>query len=741
MLLSPDQFSLIQANLQTKQYSGLIDRLEGWIQEKPTCQVYYWYLGLAFLLSHQEEEAQFTWLSTLAEAGDAEEEWLNELVAVIEAEAQRKASFSSLENTQDDVWLLRQHLRSICPTNLSNLLGIIQLAAQQDHWVPETDCVAEAIDLLATCPRNHLNASLALETMGQLLQHAPMHPESANFVRACIPHVPDLNALIHCLFPAAMRIAHSARNPKLAAQLAEAYLEVDPDNQEFLGQLVTFYQDATDYDTGIATAKRYYAAVEGLVKQIFASHLILRGLLNAGGYWEEAIAALQRHQQLLQCLSIDSLQDLASVHVLRLLTSTYFLPYFQDTLDNCQLRHHVVEMAQNQLRALHADTVTRYHQGHQQRRARADRNRPKLKIGYLSHCMGRHSVGWLGRWLIQHHDRDRIGLYGYFINERLGDSLQSWYVEQFDQAYFLDRDFGDSSQRMADQIHQDEIDILVDLDSITLDVTCEILAMKPAPIQVTWLGWDAIGMSAIDYFIADPYVLPENAQAYYTEKLWRLPETYIAVDGFEVGVPTLRRSELEIPEDAMVYLTTQRGYKRHRDTARLQLKIIHGVPNSYLLIKGFADDQAIQKFFYELADEVGVDRDRLRFLPNAASEAVHRANLRIADVVLDTYPYNGATTTLETLWMEVPIVTWVGQQFAARNSYTMMMNAGITEGIAWSAEEYVEWGIKLGTDLDLRKQVVWKLHQSKQSSPLWNGQLFAQEMEKAFAAMWEQFVG
>jgi predicted O-linked N-acetylglucosamine transferase (SPINDLY family) len=118
----------------------------------------------------------------------------------------------------------------------------------------------------------------------------------------------------------------------------------------------------------------------------------------------------------------------------------------------------------------------------------------------------------------------------------------------------------------------------------------------------------------------------------------------------------------------------------------------------------------------------------------------HRANLAIADIVLDTYPYNGATTTLETLWMGVPIVTKVGEQFAARNSYTMMMNVGVTEGLAWSDEEYVEWGVKLGKDEKLRQEIVWKLRKSRQTSPLWNGQKFAREMENAYLQMWQRYI-
>jgi predicted O-linked N-acetylglucosamine transferase (SPINDLY family) len=257
---------------------------------------------------------------------------------------------------------------------------------------------------------------------------------------------------------------------------------------------------------------------------------------------------------------------------------------------------------------------------------------------------------------------------------------------------------------------------------------------------VTWLGWDASGISTIDYFIADPYVLPEDAQQYYEEKIWRLPQTYLAIDGFELATPTLRRDELNIPSDAVIYFSAQRGFKYNPNTAKLQLKIIQQVPNSYFLIKGMADQESLKSFFFEIAESEGVANERLIFLPLAGSEAEHRTNLAIADIVLDTYPYNGATTTMETLWMGIPIVTRVGEQFAARNSYTMMMNAGITEGIAWTDEEYVEWGIKLGKDENLRQQIAWKLRKNRQTAPLWNAKQFTREMENAYEQMWQKYI-
>jgi predicted O-linked N-acetylglucosamine transferase (SPINDLY family) len=212
------------------------------------------------------------------------------------------------------------------------------------------------------------------------------------------------------------------------------------------------------------------------------------------------------------------------------------------------------------------------------------------------------------------------------------------------------------------------------------------------------------------------------------------------LDGFEVGVPTLRREDLQIESNAVVYFSGQTGYKRHPDTIRVQMQIIKEVSNSYFLIKGGAEEKSLKSLFIQIAQEVGVDSDRLRFLPLVASEAIHRANLGIADVVLDTYPYNGATTTLETLWMGIPLVTRVGEQFAARNSYTMMMNAGITEGIAWTDEEYVEWGIRFGEDEALRQQVAWKLRQSRQTSRLWNAKQFTRDMENAYKQMWVKYL-
>ena len=131
-----------------------------------------------------------------------------------------------------------------------------------------------------------------------------------------------------------------------------------------------------------------------------------------------------------------------------------------------------------------------------------------------------------------------------------------------------------------------------------------------------------------------------------------------------------------------------------------------------------------------------MDPDRLRFLNPIADEITNRANLAIADVVLDTFPYNGTINALETLWMGIPLVTQVGQQFAARNSYTLMLNAGIDKGIAWNEQEYIDWGVKFGLDRKLRLQVRERLRLGRKTAPVWNARQFTIDMENAYQQMW-----
>lgn len=722
---------LIQGN-----YNQAVSYYEQAISAESDAKSDYWYLGLVLLLQGQEVEAQTTWLMAMME-GEPEqvEVWTAELNRVLQDEATRREAIAE----ESVAWTIRQQLREICPTDIHNLLHLIQLALALETYTGEELEEWGVLELLRTEPQVELNWELLVSVLQRVLAYAPFSQSTMDLAEACLAFIHEqtqVSRFINIVLPAAIEICYVKKQAKIAASLVEFALRLDAKNPELLRHLACFYQELDEYEKSIEIAKLHYAVSESLTDKVAANFALLRAFMAAGGHWEEAHSVLQRQKLLLEALIESQPMLVDPITSSRFYNTSFFSAYFEDSPQEFrQIQNQVTRLCQANVKIYAKEKVERYRQGHRERKQQRDTSKP-LKIGYASHCFTSHSVGWLARWLLRHHDRDRFQLHGYFVAcDPDHDLLHQWYVGQFSQVYKSTNVWA-----IAEQIYQDEIDILIELDSITLDLTCELMNLKPAPIQVTWLGWDASGIPTIDYFMADSYVLPDSAQEYYAEKIWRLPHSYVAVDGFEMGVPSLRRDELDIESDAVVYFSGQRGYKRHPDTIRLQMQILKEVPNSYFLIKGSSDQQSLEKLFFRIAEEVGVDYARLRFLPKVSSEAIHRANLGLADVVLDTYPYNGATTTLEVLWMGIPLVTRVGEQFAARNSYTMMMNAGLTEGIAWTAKEYVEWGIRFGKDKALRQQVAWKLRQSRQTSPLWNAKQFTREMENAYEQMWQRYI-
>ncbi|MBO1346255.1 MAG: O-linked N-acetylglucosamine transferase, SPINDLY family protein [Hormoscilla sp. GUM202] len=716
------------------EYSKACKLYQQAIEAAPEVRSNYWYLGLALLLEGKEVEAQVTWMLAIGEAEAEEvEEWTAELVEVLQTEAERRESLLDYELA----WAIRQHVREINPNDINNILRLVQLSLKQKMLTEEQLTEWGVIETLKSDPKAEVKYDLLLEVLQVFLEEAPLDPLLIEFVEACLPQIREPLPFIKISIEGCVRISQNLQRPDLAITLGKLCLRIAPEDADICMHISAYYQNAGQYDRGIEMAKKGYSLMQTLPGKLYANHVLIRGLMGAGGRWSEAVDVWARQLSLVisMCEEKTYLDDLAICF--HIYTTTYFFPYFRDApRNNRQLRNQVAQLCQIHVELHEQERIERYRKRYLS--SLTTNSTKPLRIGYLSHCLRSHSVGWLARWLFEYHDREKYDIYGYFINygAKIKDPLQQWFVQHVSYA----RKLGLTCEEAAEKICEDEIDILVDLDSMTLDVACGVMAMKPAPVQVTWLGWDAPGIPTVDYTIADPYVLPEDAQDYYSETIWRLPKTYIAVDGFEVAVPTLRREQLEVESDAVLYLSSQRGYKRHPDTARLQLRIIKEVPNSYFLIKGSGDRDTIKSFFIQMAEEEGVSPDLLRFLSAAPSEATHRANLGIADVVLDTYPYNGATTTLETLWMCVPLVTRVGEQFAARNSYTMMMNAGITEGIAWTDEEYVEWGVRLGEDPVLRQQISWRLRQSRQTAPLWNAKQFAREMENAYEQMWQRYV-
>ncbi|TRU35104.1 MAG: O-linked N-acetylglucosamine transferase, SPINDLY family protein [Microcystis aeruginosa Ma_MB_F_20061100_S20] len=707
----------VKTALENNQYYIVSQFYEELIERETTEISYYWYLGLSYLLQAKEEEAQATWLFVFTQ-GDGQEtdSWLLELSNILTTEANRQLELENLEIS----WLIRKHLQEINPSYLDNLLHLTLVEIKLNRFDPQQLQEWQILELIT---QGSVNYQLLERVVIAVMPYA--HEYTIELVRLSLPYLDNSPELLNHVITVAERFAFDKYQPIYSIDLAEAFLPLYPENLYLEVNLFWFYLSLPDYKKAINLVNKLKEKSQTIDLKMFSQSLLFNGSLRASK-WNDIPSICQEYKHLIKEFLKEKPQDIYPLVRKGLLTVINPISYYEDNpKENRPLLSQIGSFFQETYKEMIGFKEESFDKP---REYNPDK---KLKVGYIAQTLKRHPVGLLSRWTINYHNREQFDIHLYMVSQPVDEITQQWFSNPADKIYHANAD----SLATYRKIKEDKIDILVDLDSGTGAIVVQVIALKPAPIQVNWLGFDGSGLPAVDYLLADPYVLPENAQEYYQEKIWRLPHAFVAVDGFEIAVPTLRREDLGINNDAVIYLSSQTAIKRNPAMIRLQMQILKSVPNSYFLIQGVADDNSLWDLFCQIAAEVGVETNRIKMLPIYQTET-YRANLAIADVVLDTYPFNGGTTTLETLWMGIPLVVKVGQQWSSRNGYTLMMNAGITEGIAWSDEEYVQWGIKLGLDKNLREEVRWKLRKSRHTSPLWNAKQFTRDLETAYQQMW-----
>ncbi|MDB9409838.1 O-linked N-acetylglucosamine transferase, SPINDLY family protein, partial [Microcystis aeruginosa CS-558/01A06] len=699
------------------QYDIVSQFYEELIERETTEISYYWYLGLSYLLQGREEEAQATWLFVFTQGDEQEtESWLLELSNILTTEANRQIELENLEIS----WLIRKHLQEINPSYLDNLLHLTLVEIKLNRFDPQQLQEWQILELIT---QGSVNSQLLERVVIAVIPYT--HKYTIELVRLSLPYLSNSLKLLDHILKITRQVAFQKKLPLYSVDLAEAFLPLYPESWYLQVNLFWFYISSDDYDKAINLANKLKKKSQTIDLKMFSQSLLFNGSLRSSK-WNDIPSICQEYKHLIREFIEQNPQDIHPLVRENLLTVMNPISYYEDNpKENRPLLSHIGSFFQTTYKEMLGFQEESFD------KPREDNPDKKLKIGYISQSLKSHPVGFLSRWTINYHNREQFDIHLYMVSQPVDEITQQWFSNPADKIYHATAD----SLATYRKIKEDNIDILVDLDSGTGAIVAPVIALKPAPIQVNWLGFDGSGLPAVDYLLADHYVLPENAQEYYQEKIWRLPNTFVAVDGFEIAVPTLRREDLGINNDAVIYLSSQTAIKRNPAMIRLQMQILKSVPNSYFLIQGVADDNSLWDLFCQIAAEVGVETNRIKMLPLYQTET-YRANLAIADVVLDTYPFNGGTTTLETLWMGIPLVVKVGQQWSSRNGYTLMMNAGITEGIAWSDEEYVQWGIKLGLDKNLREEVRWKLRKSRHTSPLWNAKQFTRDLETAYQQMW-----
>ncbi len=362
----------------------------------------------------------------------------------------------------------------------------------------------------------------------------------------------------------------------------------------------------------------------------------------------------------------------------------------------------------------------------------------RLKVGYVSADFRTHSVGYFLSAIFREHDPAAVEIFCYSgcADE---DEQTSFFRSRAAEWRSI---IGMSDNDLVATVRQDRIDVLVDLSGHTNGNRLAVFAQRPAPVQVTWLGYpDTTGLAAMDYRLTDAIVDPPGvADSLSSERLIRLPDGFHCYTAPESAphVAPLPAAELGV----VTFGSFNNLVKVNGNVLDLWANLLKHVPGSRLLLKhrwlGFADMRVRMR---DLFERRGVAHDRIELAGKLESTAEHLAAYGGVDIALDTFPYNGATTTCESLWMGVPVVTLAGDRHAARVGASLLTRVGLQDLVAESPEAYVEIAARLAADLPALSRLRAGLRGRVAASVLCDGARFTRQLEAAYRTMWRDWCG
>ena len=356
----------------------------------------------------------------------------------------------------------------------------------------------------------------------------------------------------------------------------------------------------------------------------------------------------------------------------------------------------------------------------------------KITLGYLSNRFRNAATAHLMAGLFGLHNRDQFRVFCYSYGPDDGSHFRKRIKKDCDRfTDILDLD----NVEAARQIHKDGVDILIDLKGYTRNNRLEISALRPAPIQVSYIGYTATtGADFIDYIITDRIVTPEGDARFYSEKFVYLPNSYMVNDNNKkISSRKFQRADLGLPDDGFVYCSFILPFKIDPLIFEIWMNILKRVRGSVLWL--LERTESVEKNLRAVATACGVNRDRILFAPKMPIEE-HLARLKVANLALDTRKINGHTTTSDALWAGVPVITLHGNHFNSRVSASLLNAVGMPELVTYSPEAYENLAVDLATRNGRLESVQEKLMQKVKTQPLFDTPRFVRNIEKAYHRMW-----
>ena len=587
-------------------------------------------------------------------------------------------------------------------------------------------------ELAPDFPEGHNNLGVALRDRG--------HPdEAAAACRRAIELQPDF-AEAHYNLGNALKDQDQGRLDEAIAAYRRA-LQLRPDYAEAHCNLGNALQEQGRLDEALVAFCR---AIE--LKPDFATaHYNLGNVLKEQGRFDEAIAAYRRvlalkpdfadaHNNLGNALKDQGHPDEAIAAYRRALA---LKPDFAGVNSNLLLTLHY-------LPDFDVEVLFREHRRWDEVHARPlakeiaphgnDQNPGRcLRIGYISPDFREHSVAFFAEPLMQSHDRSQVEVFCYTdlvredqVTVRLRKCAGQWR-----------RSSSMTDEQVADLIRKDGIDILVDLAGHTANTRLLVFARKPAPVQVTYLGYcDTTGLRAMDYRLTDALADPPGTTEHlHSEQLVRLPDTAWC---FRPSDAASAVGTLPVLHSGHITFGCFNVRPKITDEAlALWSGLLAKVPGSRLLLKALGFEEASGRLrMHASLKKAGITPERVELVGRVPTLAEHLALYNRMDIALDTFPYNGTTTTCEALWQGVPVVTLAGHTHASRVGVSLLSNVGLAELVAHSPEEYVKVAVALAANVSRLAELRSTLRERMAASPLMDAPRFTRNVEHAYREMW-----
>ena len=354
----------------------------------------------------------------------------------------------------------------------------------------------------------------------------------------------------------------------------------------------------------------------------------------------------------------------------------------------------------------------------------------KIRIAYCSGDFCLHPVSLLTVELFELHDRERFEVYGYCWSPEDGTPMRQRVTSAMDHFTRIDTL---SDEAAAARIRADEIDILIDLQGQTAGARATMLAYRPAPVQITYLGLPATtGFPSIDYVIADRFLIPESEAMHYSERPLYMPDVYQVSDRRRPIGPKPTRVQCALPDQGFVFCSFNNNYKFTPEVFGVWMNILRRVPASVLWLLG--DNAWAMENLRKEALARGIDPQRLIFAPRVSPEN-YLARYQVADLFLDSFPFNAGTTANDALWMELPILTLCGRSFASRMAGALLTAAGLTSLITHTLSAYEEKAVQLANSPDEVAHLKAQLNKVKADGVLFDTPRFVRNLESRLAEL------